>query len=95
MCSGQYVRDRTDMSMTKDLFKSGGSYFPPSPPPPSPPPSPLLRAHGLLPRGAPPLHCMKMGSLQGDEMRPSLAALTLITSSRLSSLSQSAPPPLD
>lgn len=88
MCSGQYVRDRTDISMTKDLFKSGGGYFPPSPPPP-----PLLRAHGLLPRGAPPLDCMKMGSLQGDEMRPSLAARTLITSSRLSSLSQSAPPP--
>lgn len=45
--------------MTKDLFKSGGSYFPPPPPPPL---SPLLRAHGLLPRGAPPLDCMKKGS---------------------------------
>lgn len=90
ICSGQQVRDRTDISMTKDLFKSGGSCFPPSPPPP--PPSALLHAPGLLPRGAPQLDCKKRDHFKETRCaRVSLAALTPITSSRLSSLSQSPP----
>lgn len=90
ICSGQQVRDRTDISMTKDLFKSGGSCFPPSPPPP--PPSALLHAPGLLPRGAPQLDCKKRDHFKETRCaRVSLAARTPITSSRLSSLSQSPP----
>lgn len=90
--SGQYVRDRTDISMTKDLFKkSGSSDFPPSPPPSS-----LLCAPGLLPRGAPRPDCIKKRDHFKETRcaRVSLPALTPITSSRLvKSVSKVRPPP--
>lgn len=87
ICSGQQVRDRADASMTKDQSKSGDSCLPPSPP--APPPA-LLHAPGLLPR----LDSKKKKKDHLKETRCariSLAAPTPITSSRLSSLTQSPP----
>lgn len=75
--------------MTKDLFKGGDSCFPPSPPPPS---SALLHAPELLPRAAPWFDCKKRDHFKETRCaRVSLAAPTPITSSRLSSLSESPP----
>lgn len=49
-CSSRYARDRTNSSISRGMFKSNGRYFPP----------PLsVRAHRLLPTGAPRLDCIK------------------------------------
>lgn len=64
ICSSQHVRDRTNSSMARGLFKSKDRYFPPFPPP-------LVRAPRLLPTGALRLDCIKKDHFK--EMRPSLA----------------------
>lgn len=48
-----------------------------------PPPPPLL-PHRLLPTGALQRDCMKKGSLQGDEMRPSLVSKFKLRASQAS-----------